>query len=178
MFLASSSLHIKEYLVTILTFLHHSNIEAFVKNMVTFMYQSCHSHVEVLSYFVHCPNPFIWSLLLALIFTVMGNSPSSALFVTPSLTFLCSNNLQRHSGAKSKHRSLQSSTDFLFSLWKLFTLTVPYLLMAQCPHRPCEILFLSLCLLSFIWGFCKEFQQRFLEIQIAYIKKITCWPKK
>lgn len=77
------------HLVIILSFLHHSNIGTFVTNMTTIIYQSHHSHAEKPSsiLLIVVQTPFIWSLLLALSFTILGNRPSSALFVTPSLTF-------------------------------------------------------------------------------------------
>lgn len=162
MFPSSSSLQIKEYSVIIFSFLHHS--ETFITNMITITYQLYQCHAEVFPILLSVvQKTFIWSLLLALIFIVLGKSPSSAPFVTPLLTFSSSHHLQICSRAKSKHRSLQSSTGILPPLQKLFTPTVLYLLATQCPSCPCEILFLSPCLLSFIWGCCKEFQQRFLE---------------
>lgn len=101
------------HLVTIFSFLHHWNRDLCYKHdnhyalVVSFLGRSA-----FLYFVVCCPKP-IRLLVLALSFTVLANSPSSALLLTPSPFSSC--HLQICSRAKSKHSSLQSSAGILSS---------------------------------------------------------------
>lgn len=88
MFPSSSSLQIKEYSVIIFFLSCITQTETFVTNMITITYQlyQCHAEVFPILLFV-VQNPFIWSLLLALIFIVLGKSPSSAPLLLHRLPF-------------------------------------------------------------------------------------------